>query len=186
MKNDDALLREFKQGNTTVYKELIKKYKPYVYTICMSLIKNREDSEEVTQDVFVKVYYSMNQFKGKSSLKTWVYKIAYNASLSLLQKKNKSFLVYDDPHSETLEDESHHHEFLFEKSDREIKIEILKRSLKELKPIETLVLTLFYLKEQSVNEIGEITSLTNSNVRVVLHRGRNNLLKKCNSKLNSK
>jgi RNA polymerase sigma factor (sigma-70 family) len=185
MKNDDAILREFKKGNTSVYKELINKYKPYVYAICMSLIKNREDSEEITQDVFVKIYYSINKFKGKSSLKTWVYKIAYNASMSLLQKKNKQFLVYDDTHSEPEEDESNHYEFLFEKSDREIKIEILKRSMVELKPIEALVLNLFYLKEQSINEICEITSLTNSNIRVVLHRGRSNLLKKCNSKLNS-
>ena len=165
--------------------QLYDEYKNMVFNLALQYVQNTEDAEEITQDVFVKIYYSINKFKGKSSLKTWVYKIAYNAYMSLLQKKNKQFLVYDDTHSEPEEDESNHYEFLFEKSDREIKIEILKRSMVELKPIEALVLNLFYLKEQSINEICEITSLTNSNIRVVLHRGRSNLLKKCNSKLNS-
>lgn len=184
MNNDETLVRKFKHGDKGVYKEIIESYKPYVYTICISVLKNKEDSEDVTQEVFVKIYFSLKKFKGSSSFKTWIYKITYNSCLTFLKKRNRKFLVDENANSEGIEDETEESNSFFEKSDRENKLDILRASMIELKPVESLVLTLFYLKEQSVKEIGEITSLSNSNIKTILHRGRNNLLQKCNSKLN--
>tara|TARA_B110000240_G_C13320707_1_gene376978 strand:- start:194 stop:760 length:567 start_codon:yes stop_codon:yes gene_type:complete len=174
-KNDLIDFQKFIDGDKSVFEKIINKYKPYVYTICISILKNKEDSEEVLQDVFVKIYFSLNKFKGKSSLKTWVYKITYNSCLERL-KKNKKRLEIDLKLNEGYINEEDSISFNSFNIDERIKI--LRESLTELKPTESMVLTFFYLEELSIKEIVEITSIVNPTIKTILHRGRKNLFKK--------
>ena len=67
-----------------------------VYNVALNYLQNIEDAEEVTQDVFIKIYQSLATFKEESSLKTWVYRITINQSLDLIKKKNskKRFFTF--------------------------------------------------------------------------------------------
>ncbi|WP_130733756.1 RNA polymerase sigma factor [Flavobacterium sp. J27] len=84
---------------TKIYNE----YKVLVYNVALHYLQNIQDAEEVTQDVFVKVYYTLHSFQGKASLKTWIYKITINQSLDFLKKKKSKkrlFIFGNKSHNE--------------------------------------------------------------------------------------
>ena len=64
-----------------------------VYNLCLGYLHSIEDAEEVTQDVFIKVYHSISEFKNKSSLKTWIYRITINKCLDFIKAKKTGELV---------------------------------------------------------------------------------------------
>src|SRR5215211_2603208 len=83
---DIDLIQLVLAGNQSVYAQLIDKYKNFVFTIVLRYVKGREDAEEVAQDVFVKAFRSLADFKGASKFSTWLYTIATTTSLSFLRK----------------------------------------------------------------------------------------------------
>ena len=75
------------------FRDFIKEHQPRVYNTALNILQNAEDAEEITQDVFVKVYKSLSGFQHKSNFKTWIYRITYHESINRLRsKKNKFFL----------------------------------------------------------------------------------------------
>ena len=78
-------------GNRKAFEQLVHQYENLVLHIVTPLIGVNADREDICQDVFIKVYEKLNQFEFKSSLATWIGRIAYNTSLSFLQKKNVMF-----------------------------------------------------------------------------------------------
>lgn len=85
----DQLVAHIKQGNSTALEQLFLQLKDSVFTIALNYLRNREEAEEVLQDVFVEVFQSAASFKGESSVKTWVCRIAVNKSLNLLKFKGR-------------------------------------------------------------------------------------------------
>ena len=77
---------------TTIYNQ----YKVLVYNVALNYLQNSEDAEEITQDVFVKVYQSISKFNNNASLKTWIYRITINESLDFIKRKNskKRFFIF--------------------------------------------------------------------------------------------
>lgn len=70
------------------FQEIYEQYKNKVFNTVISYLQNREDAEEVVQDVFVEIHRSIDSFEGKSSLSTWIYRISINKSLDFIKKKN--------------------------------------------------------------------------------------------------
>jgi len=83
------IVRELKQGNKEVFNYVVELYSAMVYTICFNLVGNKEEAEDITQEVFISIWLSIEFFKGESQLKTWIYRIAMN-------KSNE--LIYNSPH----------------------------------------------------------------------------------------
>lgn len=84
------------QNNAFDLNFLYQTYNLLVYNVALNYVQNVEDAEEITQDVFVKVNYSLKNFNQKSSLKTWIYRITVNQSLDFIKKKNsqKRFFIF--------------------------------------------------------------------------------------------
>ena len=80
-KEDSYYITSILAGNISDFSILVDKYKDMVYTIAYRIIGNHEDAEELAQDVFVKAYNSLKDFKGKSKFSTWLYSINYNSSI---------------------------------------------------------------------------------------------------------
>ena len=80
-------------GNKIAFKKLYLLYSNKVYATAMHYLQNIEDSQEVTQDVFVKIFNKAHTFKGNSTVNTWIYRIAVNASLNYLKNRNKKTFV---------------------------------------------------------------------------------------------
>jgi len=86
---EKEIVSELKQGNIQVFNYVVDLYSTMVYTICFNLIGNKEEAEDITQEVFISIWLSIEFFKGESQLKTWIYRIALNKSNELIRRKNR-------------------------------------------------------------------------------------------------
>jgi RNA polymerase sigma factor (sigma-70 family) len=86
---EKILINGLKKRDKDSFEEFVNLYKDRIYNITIGLIQNVEDAEDLTQEVFVEVFDSINDFKENSSLSTWLYRIAVNKSLELIRKRNR-------------------------------------------------------------------------------------------------
>lgn len=178
-KADSEYILAIKKGDRKAFGSLVQKHQSYAYTLALRILKNPEDAKEAAQDSFIKIFHSIHKFQEKSAFKTWLYKIVYHESLGRLRKNKKHFVSLEDfqeDHTEYMDYQSGLE--LLEENDRKT---IIQLALNNLKPAESAILTLYYLDEQSIKEIEEITDFTESNIKILLHRGRKNLLKELNN-----
>ncbi|MDI6757948.1 MAG: sigma-70 family RNA polymerase sigma factor [Endomicrobiia bacterium] len=87
--DDAALASGAASGDERAFKEIVSKHKAAVYSTALRITGSAADADEVAQDVFVKVYFSLRKFEARSSLATWIYRIAVNAALDRSRKNKK-------------------------------------------------------------------------------------------------
>lgn len=80
------LLHQASQGNMQAFEEIYKIASSFVYSVALRTVRNREDAQEITQEVFLKVFKNLKDFKFKSSFKTWLYRITVNTTLNVIRK----------------------------------------------------------------------------------------------------
>ncbi len=92
---DIEIIQLILQGEKEKYRLLMEKYQPLVFRTCLGFVHNKNDADDLTQEVFIQAYQSLSSFKGKAAFSTWLYRIAVNASLNRMRKsKKKSILQY--------------------------------------------------------------------------------------------
>ncbi len=171
--NDQHYINQILNGDANAFTVLVDRYKDMVFTLALRMVKNREEAEEVSQDTFVKMYKSLNKFKGDSKFSTWIYKIAYNTSLDRL-KKNKKFIndvAIDEYTAHQLKTLNNALNALEIKE----KEHAIKQCLNLLPAADSFLLTLYYFEEQTLDEIAQTMNLTSNNVKVKLFRSRKKL-----------
>lgn len=171
---DTFYIRKIQAGEEQYFTPLLKRYSRQVFSLMVKMTDNKEDAEELTQDVFLKVYRSLDSFHGNSSFSTWLYRIAYNTAISALRKQKHEWLSIEEGTFDNLAEEEA--EDALEQSSREEQIERLEQALEQLPPDERALILLFYQQKKCVDEIAVITGLTASNVKTKLHRIRKKLL----------
>ena len=164
------LIDKVKGGDDSLYKILVDKYSPKILSIVMGVVRNRGDAEEVVQDVFVKAFFSLKKFRGESSFSTWLYRIAYNMSISKVRKKSRYVNIADMGNFAAAEDISGIDSSEENIRNREDKFKILDIIINELDPTDRFLLLSFYIHQKSIRELSEITGMSESNVKVKLHR----------------
>jgi len=170
---DEYYIQETLNGNVNAYAFLVERYKHMVYTLTIRIVKSKEDAEEVSQDVFVKAFKKLDSFKGDSKFSTWIYKIAYYASLDVI-KKNKRFINsenIDDFYDGDLGNVQDALESLHSKERKKV----INKALLKLDEDERIILTLFYFEEMPIKEISKVVNLTKDNIKVKLFRSRKKL-----------
>lgn len=155
------------KGETKYFSYFVDKYKDIVYSISFKVLGNREDAEEMAQESFVKAFKSLNTFKGNAKFSTWLYRITYNNCISEVRKKKLKYVSTDDVQ---ISDE--HEEMNFDGIPAENRAKYVKAALEKLPEDEYTLILLYYFEDKSVEEIGEITKMTESNVKVKLFRAR--------------
>jgi RNA polymerase sigma-70 factor, ECF subfamily len=90
---ESEVIRRVLEGERDLYRELVDRYQPMVFRICMGFIHNKEDADDLTQDVFIQSYLSLSRFKGNSSFSTWLFRIAVNISLNRVRTTSRNFLM---------------------------------------------------------------------------------------------
>jgi len=170
---DQIYIDKVLQGDTNAFSYLIDKYKNMVYTISIKIVKDHEDAEEIAQDSFLKAYQKLDTFKGESKFSTWLYTIVYRNSISKIRKKN---IVTTDIDAFVLDNHTTDLEFpQIEAIKNGEQKKYVNKAISNLSEIDALLITLFYLNENSVEEIEQITGLTKTNVKVKLFRARKKL-----------
>ncbi len=97
---EGALVRRAQSGDETAFQELVEKYQSKVFSIIHGIVRQRNDVEDIAQQVFAKVFFSIRNFDFRSSLITWIYKITVNECFDYLRKKKVRKLVYESDLSE--------------------------------------------------------------------------------------
>ena len=174
-KEDQIYIDNVLKGDTNAFAYLIDKYKDMVFTLAFRIVKSREDAEEVAQDSFLKAYQKLDSFKGESKFSTWLYSIVYRSSLTKIRKKK---LDTTDIDSFVLDNHTEDHDFpqieAIKNGEQE---KYVKKAIENLGEKDALLITLFYLHNNSIEEIQEITDMSQSNVKVTLFRARKKLHK---------
>jgi RNA polymerase sigma factor (sigma-70 family) len=170
---DSHYIERVINGDVSAYSPLVEKHKNLVFSIAIKILNNREDAEEVAQDTFLKAYNALKTFEKKSKFSTWLYRIAYNGAISKKRKKKMDAVEIDDHimfNYSTDEISSNVHQLL--ESDQ---IQLIDKALLTLPDEDNLLITLFYKSNHSIEDMSNITGLTQSNVKVKLHRIRKKL-----------
>ena len=175
--NDNEIISQVLNGDTQAYAVLVNRYQNYVFTLALRIIKSREDAEEVAQDVFIKAYKYLADFKGAAKFSTWLYTIVNNTSISLLRKKKQDIHSLDNEKVlETAEaiDSGMRADMVEQKSRQAM----VNEAIGLLSPDDARIITLFYKAEQSLEETAEILGIEINAAKVRLHRARARLKEK--------
>jgi RNA polymerase sigma factor (sigma-70 family) len=172
--SDTDIIGRVLQGQQAVFSQLVERYQNYVFTLVLRFIESREDAEEVAQDVFIKAYRSLADFRGESKFSTWLFTITRTSCISFLRKKKLNTLSLDNERTglQVANTESGFRANLIEQKSRHA---MLNEAIGMLSADDSQVLTLFYKGEQTLEEIAHIMGMETNTVKVKLHRARQRL-----------
>ena len=171
---DEEIIFRVLKGDQSAYALLLEKYKNYVFTLVLRFTENREDAEEIAQDVFVKAYRSLADFRGDSKFSTWLFTITRTTCLSFLRKKKLDIQSLDNERT-GVQLENRESGFNANLVEQKSKHAMLNQAIALLSPDDAQVLNLFYKGDQTLEEIGKIMRLDPNTIKVKLHRARQRL-----------
>lgn len=182
--NEETFITQLQAGKQAAFSLLLDEYQQKVFGTCISFIPNREDAEDVAQEVFLEVFKSINKFKGNSKLSTWIYKIATNKCLEFIRKKNtkkrfafmQTIMGNDIPMDKTSYfTEVNHPGILLENQE---KSNIIFKAINTLPESQRVIFTLAKIDDKSYQEIVEITGKSLSSVESLMFRAKKALQEK--------
>jgi RNA polymerase sigma factor (sigma-70 family) len=174
---DTEIISRVLKGEQQLFAALVERYQNYVFTLVLRFTEIREDAEELSQDIFVKAYRSLADFRGESKFSTWLYTIVRTSCITFLRKKKLETTSIDN--EKTLI-QLENRESGFKANQVEIKSRqaMVNEAIALLSPDDAQIITLFYKGEQSLEEIGNIMGAEPNTVKVKLHRARQRLKEK--------
>ncbi len=182
------MIRSVLQGNQDNYRYLMEKYQQMVFRTCIGFVHNKDDADDLTQDVFIQAYQGLPRFKADSAFSTWLYRIAVNASLNKVRKSPlKNFLQ----RIENYTGKKNEQEALVSVSTgedpenmliRQEQIEAVRHALDTLPENQRTAIILSKYDDLSQKEISEIMNTTEGAVEALLQRAKKNLRDKLSGK----
>jgi RNA polymerase sigma factor (sigma-70 family) len=164
-------------GNQSAYAELVKRHQRYIFTLALRFTRNRENAEEVSQDVFVKAYRSLGSYQRSAKFSTWLYTIVYHTSMTYLRKKRLDTSSIDDEET-MIQLESHSSGSDVYSAEKKSRTFYVNKAIEMLLPDDATIINLFYHGEQSLEEIAVVMGMEANTVKVKLHRARHRLKEK--------
>ncbi len=166
---DSDIIEEILRGGEHGYSVLLQRYRARVLALTTRMIRSREDAEEAAQDAFIRAFRALPAFRRQSRFSTWLYRITYNTALNYVNRKSWNVELPEDEIHESADEDLLSADARLEHEEIAAQVQ---RALSHLRPEYAMVLTLFYLQEQSYEEIAEITRLPLGTVKNRLHRAR--------------
>lgn len=174
-KTDQELIYDYLEGDENAFKELLKRHLKHVYNFIYILTGNIEESKDITQDTFIKVWKNLKKYNDKYSLNTWVIKIARNTTIDYF-RKNKPLLFSDinkedeiESFEEKLVDTEPLADKLFEKEENRIAVEIALSQIS----IQKRTIVLMHINEHMTFE--EISNILEKPINTIKSQYRRTL-----------
>jgi RNA polymerase sigma factor (sigma-70 family) len=171
---DTEVIKKVLAGEQALFAQLVQRYQSYVFTLVHRFTDNREDAEEISQDVFVKAYRSLADFRGEAKFSTWLYTVVRTTCITFLRKRKLDTTSLDNERT-AIQLENKESGFTANAVERKSRHAMVNAAIRMLSPDDSQILTLFYKGEQTLEEIGRVMSLDPNTVKVKLHRARNRL-----------
>ena len=179
--NEQELILGLKNGDEVIFKLFVEQFKSLVYNTALGLLQHATDAEDTSQEVFIQVYKSIHQFKGASTLSTWVYKITVSKCVDFIRRKNRKkrfgiiLNIFGADNTPLFEPIDFHHPGVT--LDKKEDAAILFTLVNKLPENQKTAFILNKLEDLSYAEIGEIMQLSASAIDSLLQRARQNLKK---------
>jgi RNA polymerase sigma-70 factor (ECF subfamily) len=183
MMDEKVLVQQLKRNEPGAFRTVVELYQDQVLNTCYRFLFNREDAEDVAQEVFIEVYRSISSFREEAKLSTWVYHIAITRSIDLIRKKKRKKRFAQMKSLLGLEEEGKElptpgKNDPLEKLEQEERMKILQEAIDTLPENQRIAFTLSKCQGTGNKEIAEIMGVTLSSVESLMHRAKKNLEKK--------
>ena len=179
--DESEFIKKLKNADEHVYRQMVQEFQDKVFNTCISLVKNAEDADDLTQEVFIEVFNSISKFREDSRLSTWIYRIAVNKSLEHLRrmkrKKRTGILSWLNKENQELSQgaiDFNHPGVLAENKEQS---RVLFRSIEKLPESQRVAFTLHKLEGLSYDQIADIMQKSLSSIESLMHRAKTNLRK---------
>lgn len=164
---DDRWIDDVLAGDPTAYGAVVQKYQTLAYNVAWGILKHDEEAEEAAQDAFIKAYRNLGKFDRRSKFSTWLYRIVANEALGRARKRKHTQVDIREARYVGVQ-----------QGDLSENPQLVQMGLAQIGEKDAEMLTLFYMQELSLEEIGDLLQMTANNVKVAVHRARQRLAKK--------
>lgn len=177
--DETKLVREMQEGKLEAFEDMVERYQKKVYSLAFNLTHNQTESEDIVQEVFLRVFTKINTFLGKSAFSSWLYRITLNVSYMKLKSRKKNEQIQIEDLMQKYQENGFHITAINDwskKSDelllsKESKI-VIQRAINQLPEKEKVVFILRDIEGLSTEEVCEVLELTMPAVKSRLHRSR--------------
>ncbi len=168
MADEEVISLYLKSQSPAYFSLLYRRYSGKVFSKCISLLKNEEQAQDATQEIFMKIFLNLAKFSGKSKFSTWVYSITYNFCIDYIRRKKKEKSIFSDEIENTAEP-------IEDVPDRELmemELTRLKKVLNHIPTGDKAILLMKYQDELSIKEIAAILSKSESAIKMKIKRAK--------------
>jgi len=168
IKNADIVLFEKVQSrDSRAFDKLMREYSPELHSFILRIVSNSEDAQDILQDTFVRVWEKSHQFKGNSSVKTWIFRIAINLAYTHLKKRKRwGFSILDEIKSLVSGSDP------VQETERQYNSMLLEKSLTSLTPRQHAVVVARIYQDLPFAQIGEAVGCSENSAKVHFHEGK--------------
>ncbi len=181
---EKELIKGILVANQTAFKILVDKYQPLVLNTCNSFLHNKNNAEDITQEVFIEVFLSIHKFEKNAKLSTWLYRISVNKSLNFIRDNKKRNIVrnienfFSGEQNTEIQIADDNYQSSENTDNQDERIELLHKSINSLSKNQKTAFTLHKFENLSYKEISEVMNLSLSSVEGLIHRAKYNVQKK--------
>jgi RNA polymerase sigma-70 factor (ECF subfamily) len=179
--DEAALVRRVQARDEMAFREIVERYQAKVFSIIFGILRNHNDAEDIAQQVFSKIYFSIKNFDFRSSLLTWIYKITVNECYDYLRKKRVRKLVYESDFSEEDAQRMQNTDAAIDQNPavdtRLAQRDLIGKLMGKLSSEDRSLLLLKEVEGHSVEELSQMTGMNENTIKVKLFRARQKLLK---------
>lgn len=187
---DIEIIHMILHGSRDKFQMLVEKYQSMVFHTCIGFLHDKDDADDLTQEVFIQIYQSLNRFKGDSAFSTWIYRIAVNASLNSVRKNsripilNRLESLFDNGKEKKISLNAYETEDPESILIKHEKSKWIQNALDTLPENQRTAIVLSKYDDLSQKEIAEIMKITEGAVEALIQRAKKNLRKKLSASYN--
>lgn len=180
--SDEDLVKAIVSSNDTLLFEILyDRYDKVVYNKCYGFSKSEDEAEDLTQDIFLKLFVKLKTFKGKSKFSTWLYAFTYNHCVNYVNRSTAKKIEKQSVGTENIEDKYYNPE-VDDNSINLLRVEKLNEALEQISPEEKMILLLKYQDSLSIKELADAFDIGESAVKMRLKRAKEKLINVYNKK----
>jgi len=172
------LVNRILSGDTLAFEEFIQMHRNQIYAVAYKLVGNKEESLDITQEVFVKIYYSLKKWDGKANLSSWIHRIVVNHTIDVLRKDSRRRMLYakEEQRKSTAKPRFVEMDKLPSKDLylKELRTR-LNRAANKLSKMQKRIFFLKYYNDLTINEIGDILHCSQGTIKKHLNRALKNM-----------
>ena len=175
LSDEDLVKAIVKKNDTLLFGILYDRFDKLVYNKCRGFSRSDDEAEDLTQDIFLKLFVKLNSFKGRSKFSTWLYAFTYNHCVNYVKRSTAKKIEKQSVDADNLKDDYYDSDDN-DDSIRNLKVEKLKEALEKISPEEKMILLLKYQDSLSIKELTGVLDIGESAVKMRLKRAKEKLV----------